>query len=36
MSTKDIEDAIKDIYGVEVSEGSISNITDSVIEDFKE
>lgn len=36
MSTKDIEDAIKDIYGVEVNEGSISNITGSVIEDIKE
>jgi putative transposase len=36
MSTRDIEDTIKDIYGVEISEGSISNITGSVIEDIKE
>ena len=36
MSTRDIEETIKDIYGVEVSEGSISNITSAVIEDIKE
>jgi len=36
MTTRDIEDTIKDIYGVEVSEGSISNITSAVIEDIKE
>ena len=36
MSTRDIEDTIKDIYGVEVSEGSISNITNAIIEDIKE
>jgi len=27
MSTRDIEATIKEIYGVEVSEGSVSNIT---------
>jgi putative transposase len=36
MTTRDIEDTIKDIYGVEVSEGSVSNITSAVIEDIKE
>ncbi|HOS91591.1 MAG TPA: IS256 family transposase [Prolixibacteraceae bacterium] len=36
MTTRDIEATIKDIYGIEVSEGSISNITSSVLEDIKE
>jgi putative transposase len=36
MSTSDIEETIKDIYGVEISEGSISNITSAVIEYIKE
>jgi putative transposase len=36
MSTRDIEATIKDIYGVEVSEGSVSNITSAVLEDIKE
>ena len=36
MTTRDIEDTIKDIYGVQVSEGSISNITSAVLEDIKE
>lgn len=36
MTTRDIEATIKDIYGVEVSEGSISNITSAVLEDIKE
>lgn len=36
MTTRDIEATIKDIYGVEVSEGSISNITSSILEDIKE
>ena len=36
MSTRDIEATIKEIYGVEVSEGSVSNITSAVLEDIKE
>jgi transposase-like protein len=32
MSTRDIESAIKDIYGVAVSEAHISHITDRIIE----
>jgi hypothetical protein len=36
MTTRDIEDTIRDIYGIEVSEGSISNITSAVLEDIKE
>jgi Transposase and inactivated derivatives len=36
MTTRDIEATIKDIYGVEISEGSISNITSAVLEDIKE
>lgn len=36
MSTRDIEETIKDIYGVAVSESSISNITNSVIDDIKQ
>ncbi len=36
MTTRDIEATIKDIYGVDVSEGSISNITSVILEDIKE
>ena len=36
MTTRDIEATIKDIYGVAVSEGSISNITSAILEDIKE
>jgi len=36
MTTRDIEDTIKDIYGIEVSESSVSNITGAVIEDIKQ
>lgn len=35
MSTRDIEDQIKDIYGVTLSASSISNITDQVISDVE-
>ena len=31
MSTRDISDTIKDIYGVEVSAAMISKITDKII-----
>jgi putative transposase len=36
MTTRDIEATIRDIYGVEVSEGSISNITSAILEDIRE
>lgn len=36
MTTRDIEATIKDIYGIEVSEGSISHITNMVLDDIKE
>jgi putative transposase len=36
MTTRDIEATIKDIYGVAVSGGSISNITSAILEDIKE
>jgi len=36
MTTRDIEATIKEIYGVDVSEGSVSNITSAVLEDIKE
>ena len=36
MSTRDIEATIKDIYGIELSEGSVSNITGTVIENIKQ
>ena len=31
MSTRDIEATVKDIYGIELSEGSVSNITNTII-----
>ncbi len=36
LSTRDIEETIKDIYGINVSPSTISHITDSVIEDIKD
>jgi transposase-like protein len=36
MSTRDIEATVKEIYGVELSEGSVSNITNTIIENIKE
>jgi len=35
MTTRDISDSIKDLYGFEVSETTVSNITGRVIEDAK-
>lgn len=35
MTTRDIEETVKDIYGIEVSESSISSITGAVLEDIK-
>jgi putative transposase len=36
MTTRDIEATIKEIYGVELSEGTVSNITNSIIENIKQ
>jgi transposase-like protein len=36
MSTMDIEATIKDNYGIELNEGSVSNITGAVIENIKQ
>ena len=36
MSTRDIEDTVLDIYGVKVSESSVSTITATVLEDIKQ
>ena len=36
MSTRDIEATIKEIYGIELSEGSVSNTTNTIVENIKE
>lgn len=36
MTTRDIEEQIKDIYGVQISETSVSNITGKMLEAIKE
>jgi len=36
MTTSDISQQVKDVYGVEVSEGTISNVTNRIIEHIKE
>jgi len=36
MTTSDISSQVKDIYGVDVSEGTISNVTNRIIEHVKE
>lgn len=36
MTTADISDQVKQIYGVDVSEGTISNVTNRIIEHVKE
>jgi transposase-like protein len=36
MNTRDIEDQIKEIYGIEVSETTVSNVTSRVIEYMKQ
>ena len=36
MTTRDIEETIREIYGIEVSESSISSITSVVLEDIKQ
>lgn len=36
MSTRDIEDTVKDIYGIKLSESAVSSITDVVIDDIKQ
>ena len=36
MSVRDIEEQVREIYGIEVSEGTISNVTNRIIEHVKE
>lgn len=36
MTTRDIEATIKEMYGVELSEGTVSNITNTIIENIKQ
>lgn len=36
MSTRDIESAIKDLYGVDISEAHVSHITDRIIEHIEQ
>ncbi len=36
MSTRDIEATIQEIYGIELSEGTVSNITNSILENIKQ
>lgn len=36
MSTRDIEDQVKEIYGVDVSEGTVSNVTNRLIDQIKQ
>jgi putative transposase len=36
MTVRDIEETIQEMYGVDVSEGSISNITNAVLDSIKE
>ncbi len=36
MSTRDIEATVKDIYGVELSEGTVSNITNTILDNIKQ
>ena len=35
MSTRDIHDEIKDLYGIEISAEYVSHITDAVIEQLR-
>jgi transposase-like protein len=36
MTTRDIEATIKEMYGVELSEGTVSNITNTILENIKQ
>lgn len=36
MSTADIEDQIKEIYGVDLDQGTVSNITNTLLDDIKQ
>jgi transposase-like protein len=36
MSTRDIEATVKEMYGIELSEGTVSNITNTIIENIKQ
>jgi transposase-like protein len=35
MTTRDIQEQLKDLYGVEVSAGLISDVTDAVLDEVK-
>jgi transposase-like protein len=35
MTTQDIQEQLKDLYGVEVSAGLISDVTDAVLDEVK-
>jgi len=36
MTTSDISEQVKQVYGVEISEGTVSNVTNRIIEHVKE
>ena len=36
MTTRDIEDQVREMYGIEVSEGTISNVTNRLIDNIKQ
>jgi transposase-like protein len=36
MTTRDIEATVKEMYGIELSEGTVSNITNTIIENIKQ
>ena len=36
MTTSDISDQVKQIYGVDVSEGTVSNVTNRIVEHIKD
>ncbi len=36
MTTSDISDQVKEVYGIDVSEGTISNVTNRIVEHIKE
>ena len=36
MTTRDIEEQVKEMYGIEVSEGTISNVTNRLIDNIKQ
>ena len=36
MTTSDISEQVKEVYGVDVSEGTISNVTNRILEHVKQ